>query len=69
MEDRMPKIKTHRGAAKRFKVTGTGKIKRWSGGKSHLLTGKPAKRTRRLRTSSLVEVTEYDRMKKLLPYM
>jgi len=48
MEDTMPKIKTHRGAAKRFKVTGTGKIKRWSGGKSHLLTGKSAKRTRRL---------------------
>jgi large subunit ribosomal protein L35 len=69
MEDTMPKIKTHRGAAKRFKVTGTGKIKRWSGGKSHLLTGKSAKRTRRLRTASLVAVTEYDSMKKLLPYM
>ena len=64
----MPKIKTHRGAAKRFKVTGTGKIKRFSGYKSHLLTGKPAKRTRRLRKSSLVAASEYDRMKKLLPY-
>jgi len=40
----MPKLKTHRGAAKRFKVTGTGKIKRHKGFKSHLLTGKPAKR-------------------------
>ena len=65
----MPKIKTHRGAAKRLKVTGSGKIKRYSGFKSHLLTGKPAKRTRRLRTASLVAKTEYDRMKKLLPYM
>jgi large subunit ribosomal protein L35 len=65
----MPKLKTHRGAAKRFKVTGTGKIKRWSGYKSHLLTGKSAKRTRNLRTASLVADTEYDRMKKLLPYM
>lgn len=65
----MPKIKTHRGAAKRLKVTGTGKIKRHSGYKSHLLTGKSAKRTRRLRKASLVSETEYDRMKKLLPYM
>jgi large subunit ribosomal protein L35 len=64
----MPKIKTHRGAAKRLKVTGTGKIMKHSGGKSHLLTGKPAKRTRRLRTASLVKDTEFDRMKKLLPY-
>ncbi len=65
----MPKIKTHRGAAKRFKVTGTGKIKRWSGYKSHLLTGKSAKRTRRLRKASLVSETEYVRIKRLLPYL
>lgn len=65
----MPKIKTHRGAAKRFKVTGTGKIKRWSGYKSHLLTGKSAKRTRRLRTAALVSDSEYDKMKKLVPYL
>jgi len=69
MEDEMPKLKTHRGAAKRLKVTGTGKIKRWSGYKSHLLTGKSAKRTRSLRKASLVSDAEYDRMKKLLPYM
>lgn len=65
----MPKIKTHRGAAKRLKVTGTGKIKRRSGFKSHLLTGKPAKRTRRLRKTSLVAETDYVRMKRLLPYL
>jgi len=65
----MPKLKTHRGAAKRLKMTGTGKIKRWSGYKSHLLTGKSARRTRRLRTSSLVSDAEHDRMKRLLPYL
>lgn len=65
----MPKIKTHRGAAKRLKMTGTGKIKRYSGYKSHLLTGKSAKRTRRLRTASLVSKGDYGRMKRLLPYL
>jgi len=64
----MPKLKTHRGAAKRFKVTGTGKIKRRRGFKSHLLTGKSAKRTRRLRTATLVSKAEYDNIKRLLPY-
>lgn len=68
-EDGMPKLKTHRGAAKRLKVTGSGKLKRRSGYKSHLLTGKSAKRARRLRTASLVSDADYDRMKKLLPYM
>ena len=65
----MPKLKTHRGAAKRFKVTGTGKIKRYSGYKSHLLTGKPAKRTRRLRQSSLVCEKESANIKRLVPYL
>jgi large subunit ribosomal protein L35 len=69
MEDTMPKLKTHRGAAKRFKVTGTGKIKRGRGFKSHLLTGKSVKRTRRLRTATLVSKAEYDRIKRLLPYL
>lgn len=65
----MPKLKTHRGAAKRFKVTGTGKIKRFSGFKSHLLTGKPAKRTRRLRQASLVSEKQYVSIKRLIPYL
>ncbi|OGW36852.1 MAG: 50S ribosomal protein L35 [Nitrospirae bacterium RBG_13_39_12] len=65
----MPKLKTHRGAAKRFKITGTGKIKRWRGYKSHLLTGKSAKRTRTLRTSTLVSDGEYVNIKRLLPYL
>ncbi|HBO85050.1 MAG: 50S ribosomal protein L35 [Nitrospirae bacterium] len=65
----MPKIKTHRGAAKRFKVTGTGKIKRSKAYKSHILTGKPSKRTRKLRTATLVSKAEHSKIKKLLPYM
>ena len=65
----MPKLKTHRGAAKRFKVTGSGKIKRYRAYKSHLLTGKPAKRTRSLRKSDLVSEVQQENIKKLLPYM
>jgi large subunit ribosomal protein L35 len=65
----VPKIKTHRGAAKRFKITGKGKIKRSRAYKSHLLTGKPSKRTKRLRTSTLVSDSEYVKMKRLLPYL
>jgi len=65
----MPKLKTHRGAAKRFKVTGTGKIKKHSGYKSHLLTGKSAKRTRRLRQASLVSEKQYVSIKRLVPYL
>lgn len=65
----MPKLKTHRGAAKRFKVTGSGKIKRYRAYKSHLLTGKSAKRMRSLRKSDLVPDVQYDNVKKLLPYM
>ncbi|NWF75189.1 MAG: 50S ribosomal protein L35 [Nitrospirae bacterium] len=65
----MPKLRTHRGAAKRFKVTGKGKIKKRSGYKSHLLTGKSAKRTRRLRTGSLVSEREKNKIKKLIPYL
>ncbi len=64
----MPKLKTHRGAAKRFKLTGTGKIKRYRANKSHLLTGKPSKRTRRLRTSTLVDKSDAPRIKRLIPY-
>ncbi|MGO9013761.1 MAG: 50S ribosomal protein L35 [Dissulfurispiraceae bacterium] len=64
----MPKLKTHRGAAKRFKVTGSGKIKRSKAFKSHLLTSKSSKRGRSLRKSALVPDVQYDSVKKLLPY-
>ncbi len=55
----MPKMKTHRGAAKRFKVTGTGRILRRKAFRAHLLEKKPSKRTRRLKKMS--ELTGGDR--------
>lgn len=64
----MPKLKTHRGAAKRFSVTGSGKIRRYKAFKGHLLTGKSPKRIRGLRASSLIPEVFEDRIKKLLPY-
>lgn len=64
----MPKMKTHRGAAKRFRVTATDKIKRAKANKSHLLVGKSAKRKRRLRASDLIDISDRKRMNKLLPY-
>lgn len=64
----MPKMKTHKGASKRFKITGTGKIKRNRANKSHIMTGKPAKRTRKLRTSTIVDKTNEKAIKRLLPY-
>jgi large subunit ribosomal protein L35 len=50
----MPKMKTHKGAKKRFKVTGTGKVKRLRAYKSHILTKKDPKRKRRLRQATTV---------------
>ncbi len=64
----MAKLKTHRGAAKRFRVTGTGKVKRNKAYKSHILTGKPAKRMRNLRTGTLVAKTDEASIKRLIPY-
>ncbi len=64
----MPKLKTHKGAAKRFSITGSGKIKRSRANKSHILTGKPSKRTRRLRTATLVAKVDSKNIKSLLPY-
>jgi large subunit ribosomal protein L35 len=64
----MPKLKTHRGAAKRFKVTATGKVKRSHAGKSHILTKKTTNRKRHLRHSGLVAESEERRVHRLLPY-
>lgn len=64
----MPKLKTHRGAAKRFKKTATGKIKRSKAYKGHLLTSKSSKRTKNLRKSGLVHKTDLDAVRKMLPY-
>lgn len=64
----MPKMKTHRGAAKRFKVTATGKIKRAKAFKSHILEKKTAKRKRNLRQATTVSSGDMKRVTKLLPY-
>jgi len=65
----MPKMKTHRGAAKRLHVTGTGKIKRSKAFKSHILAKKTRKRKRNLRQAGLVNAADFGRTKRLLPYM
>ncbi len=64
----MPKIKTKRAAAKRFSVTGTGKLKRAKAYKSHILTKKTTKRKRNLRKPAITDVTNVKNMKKVLPY-
>ena len=65
----MPKMKTSRAAAKRFKVTGTGKLKRAKAYKSHILTKKSQKRKRNLRKSTITDPTNVKNMKKILPYL
>ncbi len=64
----MPKIKTNRGAAKRFKKTGTGKIKRSSAFTSHILTSKTRKRKRNLRHGGLVAAADQRNVARLIPY-
>ena len=64
----MPKIKTHRGAAKRLSVTKSGKIKRGKAYKSHILTKKSTKRKRNLRQGAYVAVSDASFAKKLIPY-
>ncbi|WP_418790271.1 50S ribosomal protein L35 [Phosphitispora sp. TUW77] len=64
----MPKMKTHRGAAKRFKVTGSGKVKKAKAYKSHILEKKSAKRKRNLRKSDIVSSADTKRLKLLMPY-
>ncbi|MCQ2495429.1 MAG: 50S ribosomal protein L35 [Lachnospiraceae bacterium] len=65
----MPKLKTNRAAAKRFKKTATGKIKRTVAGKQHILTKKTQKMKRRLRKASLANSANKVAIKKMLPYM
>ncbi|MBI5099218.1 MAG: 50S ribosomal protein L35 [Nitrospirae bacterium] len=64
----MPKLKTHRGAAKRFRKTATGKFKRSKAYRSHLLTSKSSKRTKHLRKSGLVDKANFDHINKMMPY-
>ena len=65
----MPKMKTHRGAAKRFKVTGTGKLCRHKAFTSHILETKSPKRKRNLRKSAVATSADQRRIKEMLPYM
>ncbi|SHE92990.1 LSU ribosomal protein L35P [Caldanaerobius fijiensis DSM 17918] len=64
----MPKMKTNRSAAKRFRFTGSGKIKRAKAYKSHLLTKKDAKRKRNLRKNTIVSGSDFKKVRRLLPY-
>ena len=65
----MPKLKTKRAAAKRFKATGSGKLKRNKAYKSHILTKKSTKRKRNLRKATMTDATNEKVMKNILPYL
>ncbi len=65
----MPKMKTNRGAAKRFKLTGSGKIKRNKAYSSHILTKKSTKQKRGLRQAGLVDSANQKSIRKILPYI
>ena len=65
----MSKLKTKKAAAKRFKVTGTGKLKSMKAYKSHILTKKTTKRKRNLRKATMTDATNFKTMKKILPYV
>ncbi|PIE75354.1 MAG: 50S ribosomal protein L35 [Deltaproteobacteria bacterium] len=65
----MPKMKTNRGAAKRFSRTGSGKFKIRKANSSHILTKKTAKRKRKLRKGQIADKTNEKQLKRLLPYI
>jgi large subunit ribosomal protein L35 len=64
----MPKIKTHRGAAKRFNKTASGKVTRSKAYTSHILTSKTTKRKRGLRGTTTVEAVDQSRISRMIPY-
>jgi large subunit ribosomal protein L35 len=64
----MPKLKSHRGAAKRFKKTGTGKFVRPKAFKRHILTSKPTRRKRHMRGTQVVDAADQSKLKRMLPY-
>jgi large subunit ribosomal protein L35 len=64
----MPKLKTHRGAAKRFRATGSGKLRRHHAYASHILTKKSRKRKRNLRRGALISAADRRRTQHMLPY-
>jgi large subunit ribosomal protein L35 len=63
------KIKTSKGAKKRFKITGTGKVMHYKAGKSHILTSKAHKRKKRLAKKGIVNAVDSLNIKKLIPYL
>jgi large subunit ribosomal protein L35 len=65
----MPKMKSHSGSAKRFKRTGSGKIRRNKANKQHILTKKTTKRKRHLRQPDEVAAADVPRVERLLPYL
>ena len=64
----MPKLKTNKAVSKRFRLTGTGKLKRFRAGHGHFLEKKSPTRKRRLRSATLVDKTMENRYKRLMPY-
>ena len=64
----MPKLKTHRGAAKRFKKTATGKFMRPKAFKRHILTSKPTRRKRHMRGTVVVSPADVRKLRRMLPY-
>ncbi|GAA0964933.1 MULTISPECIES: 50S ribosomal protein L35 [Bacillati] len=64
----MPKMKTHKGSQKRFKKTGTGKLKRAHAYTSHMFAHKSQKQKRKLRKSNVVSAGDFKRIKTMLPY-
>jgi large subunit ribosomal protein L35 len=64
----MPKLKSHRGAAKRFKKTGTGKFVRAKAFKRHILTSKPTRRKRQARGTEVVAAVDTAKLRRMLPY-
>lgn len=65
----MPKMKSHKGSAKRFSRTGTGKIKRHKAMKNHMLGCKTTKRKRQLRAADVIAKADMSRVERLLPYV
>jgi large subunit ribosomal protein L35 len=64
----MPKLKTHKGASKRFKKTGTGKVVRHHSGARHILTSKVRSRKRKLKHAVVADDSDQAKLKKMIPY-
>jgi large subunit ribosomal protein L35 len=64
----MPKLKSHKGASKRFKKTAGGKVKRGHSHLRHILTSKDTKRKRKLRHASMVDPADAPKIKRMIPY-